>query len=45
LARTASWGESDVLDYQKFPDVPNSAGAFTYPKQLTPELFGAIPYR
>jgi CubicO group peptidase (beta-lactamase class C family) len=47
LARTASWGESDVLDYQKFParDVPNSAQAFNYPEQLAPELFGSIPYR
>ena len=47
LARTASWGESDVLDYQKFPEreVPNSAEAFNYPKQLTSELFGGIPYR
>jgi CubicO group peptidase (beta-lactamase class C family) len=47
LARTAAWGESDVLDYQKFParDVPNSAQAFNYPKQLTPELFGGISYR
>ena len=45
LARTASWGESDVLDYQKFParKVPNSAEAFDYPVQLTPELFGGIP--
>ena len=47
LARTAAWGESDVLDYQKFParDVPISAQAFNYPRQLTPELFGGIPYR
>jgi hypothetical protein len=47
LARTASWGESDVLDYQKFParKVPKSPAAFNYRKQLTPELFGGIPYR
>lgn len=47
LARAASWGESDVLDYQKFParEVPNSAEAFDYPVQLTPELFGGISYR
>jgi hypothetical protein len=47
LARTASWGESDVLDYQKFParEVPNSSAAFNYRKQLTPELFSGIPYR
>jgi CubicO group peptidase (beta-lactamase class C family) len=47
LARTAAWGESDVLDYQKFPAraVPNSAEAYNYPKQLTPELLGGIPYR
>jgi hypothetical protein len=47
LARTASWGESDVLDYQKFParEVPKSAEVFNYPQQLTPELFGGIRYR
>lgn len=46
LARTLSWGDSDVHDYQKFPDrtVPNAPPAFHFQTSLTPESFQTVEY-
>jgi CubicO group peptidase (beta-lactamase class C family) len=47
LARDIAWGPSDVLDYQKFPRraVNNTAPAFQFKQQLSPELFQTIEYK
>ena len=46
LAREVSWGESDVKDYEKFPEraISNSAPTFLFKQDLSPELFQTIEY-
>jgi CubicO group peptidase (beta-lactamase class C family) len=46
LARDMAWGESDVVDYQKFPSRPvdNAAPVFKLKSRLAPERFQAIKY-
>lgn len=46
VARAMAWGESDVHDYEKFPEreVPNAAPVFRFDEQLTPEAFETIEY-
>jgi CubicO group peptidase (beta-lactamase class C family) len=47
LARTVAWGESDVLDYQKFParQINNAPPVFNFAKRQAPELFQSISYK
>ncbi len=47
IAREVAWGESDVKDYEKFPErlVSNSAPAFHFKHNPSPELFQTIEYR
>jgi CubicO group peptidase (beta-lactamase class C family) len=46
LARDMAWGESDVLDYQKFPSraVENGAPVFRFKSHPSPERFQTIKY-
>src|SRR6266540_3017864 len=46
VARDMAWGESDVLDYQKFPSRPvhNGAQVFRFKSDPTPERFQTIKY-
>ena len=46
LARDMAWGESDVLDYQKFPSRPvhNGPQVFRFKSHPTPERFQTIKY-
>ena len=46
LARDVAWGESDVLDYQKFPSRPVLGGpeVFKFKSHPTPQLFQTIKY-
>ena len=47
LAREVGWGDSTVKDYEGFPEraVSNSAPAFHFKQNLSPELFQTIEYR
>ena len=47
LARQVAWGDSTVKDYELFPEraVSNSAPAFHFKQDLSPELFQTIEYR
>jgi CubicO group peptidase (beta-lactamase class C family) len=47
LARDMAWGESDVLDYQKFPARPvaNAAPAFRFKTRPSPQLLQTIEYQ
>jgi CubicO group peptidase (beta-lactamase class C family) len=47
LARDMAWGESDVLDYQKFPSraVDNAPPVFNVKARSSPKPFGTIEYR
>ena len=46
LARDMAWGDSDVLDYQKFParGVDNAAPVFKLKARPSPELFKTLKY-
>src|SRR6266540_1428999 len=46
VARDMAWGESDVLDYQKFPSRPvhNGAQVFRFKSDPTHERFQTIKY-
>jgi CubicO group peptidase (beta-lactamase class C family) len=46
VARDMAWGESDVLDYQKFPSRPvhNGPQVFRFKSHPTPERFQTIKY-
>jgi hypothetical protein len=46
LARDMAWGESDVLDYQKFPARPvdNASLVFKFKRHPSAELFQTIKY-
>lgn len=46
LARIVAWGDSDVHDYQEFPEraVAKAAPVFDFERHLTPELFQTIEY-
>jgi CubicO group peptidase (beta-lactamase class C family) len=46
VARDMTWGESDVLDYQKFPSRPvhNGPQVFRFKSHPTPERFQTIKY-
>jgi len=46
LARDMAWGESDVLDYKKFPSRPvnNGSVAFHFDERSSPQLFQRIEY-
>jgi CubicO group peptidase (beta-lactamase class C family) len=46
VARDMAWGESDVLDFQKFPwrSVLNGPQVFRFKSQPAPELFRTIKY-
>ena len=45
-ARDMAWGESDVLDYQKFPSRPvrNGRGVFRFESRPSPQRFQTITY-
>jgi CubicO group peptidase (beta-lactamase class C family) len=47
LARDIAWGESDVRDYQKFPEriIHNAPPVFRFKQRLSPQLFQTIEYR
>jgi CubicO group peptidase (beta-lactamase class C family) len=47
LARIVAWGESGVLDAERFPArvVNNAAPAYSYGQRLSPELFGMVEYQ
>jgi CubicO group peptidase (beta-lactamase class C family) len=46
LARAVAWGDSDVLDFQKFDErtVANTAPVFNFRRRPSPELFDTITY-
>jgi hypothetical protein len=46
-ARAAGWGESDVNDYQKFPQrlVANGNSVYSFPVASTPSTVGHIEYQ
>jgi CubicO group peptidase (beta-lactamase class C family) len=46
VARDMAWGESDVLDYQKFPSraVHNGSAVFRFHSRPAPERFQTIKY-
>ncbi|MDQ3889139.1 MAG: beta-lactamase family protein [Actinomycetota bacterium] len=46
VARDMAWGESDVLDYQKFPSraVHNGSAVFRFHSRPAPERFETIKY-
>jgi len=46
LARSVGWGDSDVWDYQKFPErvINNAPPVFNFRQQPSPQLFNAIHY-
>jgi CubicO group peptidase (beta-lactamase class C family) len=45
-ARAVAWGESDVLDYQKFPQrtIENVAPAFVFPTSASPFPIATVEY-
>ena len=47
VARGTAWGDSDVWDYQKFPErvMENAGPAFYFDQNLSPELFQTVRYR
>ena len=47
VARGTAWGDSDVWDYQKFPErvMENAGPAFYFDQNTSPELFQTIKYR
>ena len=47
LAREVTWGDSNVKDYQKFPErvVGNAPPVFHFTQSLSPALFQTIEYR
>jgi CubicO group peptidase (beta-lactamase class C family) len=47
LARDVGWGDANVKDYEKFParDIGNSAPAFHFQENPSPDLFRTIEYR
>jgi len=47
LARDMAWGESDVLDYQKFPARPvnNAPPIFRFKRRTPSELFQTVDYK
>lgn len=47
LARIVAWGESGVLDAERFPArvVRNAAPAYRYDQNLSPQLFETVEYR
>ncbi len=46
LLRCITWGDSDVMDYQKFParGIANAAPLFNFAQDPSPELFQTIEY-
>src|SRR5438132_2379643 len=46
LGRCVAWGESDVMDYQRFParEIANGSPVFNFKENSTPELFRRVVY-
>lgn len=46
LARSVGWGDSDVRDYEKFPErtIDNAPPVFDFKQDPSPQLFEAIEY-